>query len=83
MFPFLSTVNFVDTAGLDAAEVASLMAKQGMYTEAGNLLKAFKEPADVAVKILASSYACNISRPEAEGLEMQLIGNSAFSWSCY
>jgi len=51
------------------------MAKRGMYHEAGNLLKSFKEPADVAVKILASTYACNISRPEAEGLEMQLIGN--------
>ena len=56
------------------------MAKRGMYHEAGNLLKSFKEPADVAVKILASTYACNISRPEAEGLEMQLIGNFIYLW---
>ncbi|CBY21864.1 unnamed protein product [Oikopleura dioica] len=63
----------IDTAGLDASEIATLMAKRGMYHEAGNLLKSFKEPADVPVKILASTYACNISRPEAEGLEMQLI----------
>lgn len=60
---------------MDASEIATLMAKRGMYHEAGNLLKSFKEPADVAVKILASTYACNISRPEAEGLEMQLIGS--------
>lgn len=62
----------IDTAGLYSTEIASLLSKEGLYVEAAALLKAFDMEADVPVKILASTYACNISRPDADSLEIQL-----------
>jgi len=64
----------LESGALEAGEVASLLCKEGLYTEACSLLTTNGIPVILPVKLLARSYSCQISRPDGEDLQHKLEG---------
>ena len=59
-------------------EVATLLCKEGLYEEACSLLRSQELDVSLPVKLLARSYACQISRPEGTELQAQLEGEKIY-----
>lgn len=69
---------FLESYALEPQEVATLLCKEGLYEDACSLLRSQDLEVTLPVKLLARSYACQISRPEGNELQTQLEGEKSF-----